>query len=136
MSVTLGTQFDPSSTSGEDQMMRAYADIASSRSPEAQSIVWVKDGVVIAGNGPVTADPRYMYQLNVIGWANANVGQWATDLTISDFQSSDAGVYQVIFTDFEVSGLEVLTTTPIRLDSGEHIHIDVVVILIKYLAIH
>ena len=112
VSVALGTQFDPPIPGGS-QLMRAAANPATSRSPGAQSIVWVRDGVVIAENGGGTADPRY--QLDVISWT--------TDLTISDFQASDAGVYQIIFTDTAASGSEVLTTTPVQLDTGEHMSI-------------
>ena len=95
------------------------------RSLDAGSIVWVRDGVSIAGyiNGPVTADPRYDLE------ATATVSRWFTELTISDFQASDAGVYQVIFTNAAASGSEVLTTTPVRLDTGEYVHISVMVLI-------
>ena len=146
VSVALDTQFDPSSTSNADQMMVATALLLSFRNLETQSIVWVRDGVVIAENGlivpsvvnPVTADPRYTLQAIEVN--DGGSGQWHTVLTISGFQASDAGVYQVIFTDAEASGSEVLTTTPIRLDTGEHVHIAISVVTLitqlKYLAVH
>ena len=129
VSVTLGTQFDPTTTSGADQMMVAATILGSFRNLDAQSIVWVRDGVVIAENGlfvpsetdPVTADPRYT--LVATSADQGGTGLWRTDLTISGFQLSDGGVYQVIFTDAVFGGSEVLTTTPVRLDTGEHVHI-------------
>ena len=134
VSVALGTQFDPATTGGPDQLMVAAAILASFRNLEAQSIVWVKDGVVIAENGivvppmvdPMTADPRYT--LVATAADQGGTGLWRTVLTISGFQASDAGVYQVIFTDAVASNSEVLTTTPVRLDTGEHVHIAAVVL--------
>ena len=134
VSVALGTQFDPATTSNPDQMMVAAASLATFRNLETQSIVWVRDGVVIAENGlfvpsetdPVTADPRYTMVATAtdISATNPDIpGLWRTVLTISGFQLSDSGVYQVIFTDAVVGGSEVVTTTPIRLDTGEYVHI-------------
>ena len=141
VSVAVGSQFDPASTANADQLMVAAAALATFRNLETQSIVWVRDGVVIAENGvfmptmvdPITADPRYTVDATATDLGGS--GLWRTVLTISNFQASDAGVYQVIFTDAAIGGSEVLTTTPIRLDAGEHVHILVaVVILISYSA--
>jgi len=41
----------------------------------------------------------------------------ASDLQIANFGLSDAGVYQCIFTDVD-SDSEVITTKPLRLDTG------------------
>ena len=40
--------------------------------------------------------------------------QRSSELEIAHFSLSDAGVYQCIFTD----DVEVITTTPLRLDAG------------------
>ena len=135
MSVPLGTQFDPATTAAPDRVMQAAADLGSFRSLEDRSIVWVRDGVVVAENGitvpvenvrdPITTDPRYSIVTNVIDTTRVDAApgvtsaRWQTILTISGFQASDAGVYQVIYTDSVVGGEEVLTTTPIRLDTGK-----------------
>ena len=134
MSVALGSQFDPAGTPNPDQMMVASAILASFRNLETQSIVWIRDGVVIAENGlvipllvdPITADPRYTIDATSIG---TTIGQWRTVLVITGFQASDAGVYQVIFTDSVVGGSEVLATTPVRLDTGEHVCIAAVILI-------
>ena len=131
VSVAVGSQFDPASTANADQLMVAAAALATFRNLETQSIIWVRDGVVIAENGvfmptmvdPITADPRYTVDATATDLGGS--GLWRTVLTISNFQASDAGVYQVIFTDAAIGGSEVLTTTPIRLDTGEHVHIHV-----------
>ena len=126
MSVVVGNQFDPAGTAKQDQMLVASALLASFRNLEIQSIVWIRDGVVIAENGlvvpsvvdPITADPRYTIDAASAG---TTTGQWRTVLVITGFQASDVGIYQVIFTDSVIGGSEVLTTTPVRLDTGEHV---------------
>ena len=131
VSVALGTQFDLPSTDLSDQLMVASAELATFRNLETQSIVWVRDGVVIAENGlvvpsmmdPITADSRYTIDATATIIAGDHPGLWETVLTISNFQASDAGVYQVIFTDNVTGGPQLLTTFPIRLDTGEQVHI-------------
>ena len=120
VSVAVGTQFDPASTSGPNQMMVAAANLASFRVLETQSIVWVRDGVVIAENGVAPTNGNTLVATSTDNSVNNPTlpGQWRTVLTINDFQASDVGVYQVIFTDSVVGGSEVLTTTPVRLDTG------------------
>ena len=117
--------------------MVAAADLETFRPLEKQSIVWVRDGVVVAENGiavppedardPNTTDPRYSVETTVIDTTppdtppdapELTASRWRTALIIRDFQASDAGVYQVIFTDAVFACEEVLTTTPIRLDTG------------------
>ena len=137
VSVPLGTLFDPATTAGGDRVMIAAADLGTFRNLEDQSIVWVRDGVVVAENGitippenvrdSITIDPRYSIVTNVVDTTpvdaapGVSASRWQTILTISGFLASDAGVYQVIYTDSVVGGEEVLTTTPIRLDTGEYI---------------
>ena len=122
VSVPLGTQFDSAGTAGPDQVMVAAATLGSVRFLETQSIVWVRDGVVIAENGVTPTDSRYTLVATATNVGGTDPGLWRTVLTINPFEASVAGVYQVIFTDNAVvSGAEVLTTTPIRLDTSEHI---------------
>ena len=137
VSVTLSSLFDDANTTGPDRVMVAAADLGSFRNLVDRSIVWVRDGVVVAENGittpvwdardPSTTDPRYVVVTNAIDTTltdnrpEGTSSRWQTILTISGFQASDAGVYQVIYTDNVVGGEEVLTTTPIRLDTSRHI---------------
>ena len=122
MSVALGSQFDPAGTPNPDQLMVAAANLASFRVLETQSIVWVRDGELIAENGVTPTNGRYT--LIATETTLGGSGQWRTVLVISGFQASDVGVYQVIFTDSVIGGSEVLTTTPVRLDTGEHVYSD------------
>ena len=117
VSVPLGTQFDPVTTDSPNLVMVACADLGSFRNLEAQSIVWVRDGVVVAENGVTPTDTRYT--LVATSSDQGGTGLWRTNLTINPFEASVAGVYQVIFTDSIVGSEEVLTTTPIRLDTGK-----------------
>ena len=119
MSVPLGTQFDSVVTPGPDMVMVATATLGSFRNLETQSIVWVRDGVVIAENGVTPTDSRYILVATSTNVGGTDPGLWRTILTINPFEASVAGVYQVIFTDADVGGEEVVTTTPIRLDTGK-----------------
>jgi len=71
------------------------------------SVVWVRNGEEVIADGRIT-----------ITESTTSGGRRRTsDLTITNFGLSDAGVYQCIFTDVD-SDSEVITTTPLKLDTG------------------
>ena len=70
------------------------------------SVVWVRNGEQVANGGRITITET------VPGGQ-----QRSSELKISNFTLSDAGVYQCILTE----GAEVITTTPLRLDTGWYI---------------
>ena len=70
------------------------------------SVVWVKNGERVVNGSRIT-----------ISEGTPGGQQMSSDLQISNFTLSDAGVYQCIFTE----GVEVITTTPLRLDTGWYI---------------
>ena len=74
---------------------------AGSSSPP--SVVWVRNGEQVVNGGRIT-----------ITETMPGGQQRSSELQISNFTLSDAGVYQCIFTE----GAEVITTTPLRLDTG------------------
>ena len=80
-------------------------DISSNFSPP--SVVWVRNGEQLVGGGRITITESTLF----------GGQQRASDLQISNFGLSDVGVYQCIFTDVD-SDSEVITTTPLRLDTG------------------
>ena len=66
------------------------------------SVVWVRNGEQVVNGGNITI-------------TEGTLGvQISSELTITNFALSDAGVYQCIFTE----GAEVITTIPLRLDTG------------------
>ena len=67
------------------------------------SVVWVRNGERVVNGGRIT-----------ITETMPGGQQTSSELEIKDFALSDAGVYQCIFTE----GAEVITTTPLRLDTG------------------
>ena len=76
--------------------------------PLAPSVVWVRNGEQVVADGSKI----------VITESTVAGGQrMQSDLRISNFSLSDAGVYQCIFTDVD-SDREVITTIPLRLDTG------------------
>ena len=73
----------------------------------APSVVWVRNGEQVVADGRIT-----------ITESTTSGGERRTsDLQITNFGLSDAGVYQCIFTDVD-SDSEVVTTIPLRLDTG------------------
>ena len=67
------------------------------------SVVWVRNGEQVVASGRIT-----------IMEGTPGGQQRSSELKITNFALSDAGVYQCIFTE----GAEVVTTTPLRLDTG------------------
>ena len=70
------------------------------------SVVWVRNGEQLVDGGRITITESTPLGVRT-----------QSDLQISNFGSSDVGVYQCIFTDVD-SDTEVITTTPLRLDTG------------------
>ena len=91
-------------TVGNSQMLRCVG--AGSFSPP--SVVWVRNGEQVVNGSRIT----------IIEGTNSFSRQRSSELQITNFSLSDAGVYQCIFTE----GSEVITTTPLRLDTGLYIH--------------
>jgi len=71
----------------------------------APSVVWVRNGEQVVADGRITQS------------TSSGGRRRASDLQITNFGLSDAGVYQCIFTDVD-SVAEVITTIPLRLDTG------------------
>ena len=71
------------------------------------SVVWVRNGEQLVADGSITITESTTF----------GGQQRVSDLQISNFGFSDVGVYQCIFTDVD-SDTEVITTTPLRLDTG------------------
>ena len=84
---------------GGSQVLRC----AGSGSSSPPSVVWVRNGEQVVNGGNIT-----------ITETMPSGQQWSSQLQITNFALSDAGVYQCIFTE----GAEVITTTPLRLDTG------------------
>ena len=85
---------------GGSQTLRCVGSGSSS----PPSVVWVRNGEQVVNGGNIT----------ITEGTDSFTQQTNSQLTISSFALSDAGVYQCIFTE----GAEVTTTTPLRLDTG------------------
>ena len=86
-------------TEGNTQVLRCVGSGSSS----PPSVVWVRNGEQVVNGGNIT-----------ITETMPGGQQRSSELEIKNFALSDAGVYQCIFTE----GTEVITTTPLRLDTG------------------
>ena len=83
---------------GSNQVLRCVG--TGSFSPP--SVVWVRNGEQVIADGNITITETLL------------AVQRSSELQISSFALSDAGVYQCMFTE----GAEVITTIPLRLDTG------------------
>ena len=110
--VSLGETIDPTSTPDADKLLRCVAGHQNDDTMNfiASAIVWIKDGETVedGGNNVIT-----------ISTSMAANGEVSSTLQIASFQESNAGVYQCIFTDNGSSDGEIITTIPLRLDTGQ-----------------
>ena len=108
--VPLGSTVDPAGTADGNKLLRCVAGHMGDTGPESfspPSVVWVKNGEQVVADSRITINENLTFS-----------GQrLQSDLQISNFSFSDVGVYQCIFTDVD-SDAEVITTTPLRLDTG------------------
>ena len=110
--VTLGSTVDQVGTPDFDNVLRCecgHVGDTTNFNFDPPSVVWVKNGEEIVTDSRITITDSGT-------WVNGV--RRASILRISNFQLSDAGVYQCIFTDVD-SDHEVATTTPLRLDTGQ-----------------
>ena len=84
---------------GDDSTLKCVGEGSSS----PPSVVWVRNGEQVVAGSRIT-----------ITETMPGGQQTSSELQITNFALSDTGVYQCIFTE----GAEVITTTPLRLDSG------------------
>ena len=77
---------------------------AGTGSSSPPSVVWVRNGEQVVNGGRIT----------ITEGTNSFSRQTNSQLQITNFALSDAGVYQCIFAE----GAEVITTIPLRLDTG------------------
>ena len=85
---------------GNTQVLRC----AGSGSSSSPSVVWVRNGEQVVNDGRITITEGTLLFSQ----------QRSSELWITNFGLSDAGVYQCIFT----VAAEVITTRPLRLDAG------------------
>jgi len=93
--------------SGSTVLLECDGDHSGLAMLSAPSVVWVRNGEQVVADGRITITESVI-----------SSGQRRnSDLQITNFGLSDAGVYQCIFTDVD-SDAEVITTIPLRLDTG------------------
>ena len=99
---------DISSNAG---FLRCSAEQPASSSLTAPSMMWLKDGTQLFGDGVRVVITTTNF---TIGTANRTV----SFVRIFNFSQSDAGVYQCMFYDTPSQGGEVVTTRPYKVDTG------------------
>jgi len=108
--MPLGSTIDPVGTADGDMLLRCVGGHVGDRglggfSPP--SVVWVRNGEQV-----VPSSRHAILESTVFSDQRTQ-----SKIQISNFSFSDAGVYQCIFTDVD-SDAEVITTKPLRLDTG------------------
>ena len=89
-------------TVGSTVLLECAGERSGLGSFSAPSVVWIRNGEQVVADGRITQS------------TSSGGRRRTSDLTITNFGLSDAGVYQCIFT----SDTEVITTIPLRLDTG------------------
>ena len=77
------------------------------------SVAWLKNEeevVHVAGRTDITNTLRYQ--------SGSVETRYETQLVLMPFQSADAGIYQCVYSDYDIDR-ELLFSTPFRLDSGK-----------------
>ena len=108
--VPLGSTVDPAGTEDGNKLLRCVAGHVGDTRPGSfspPSVVWVKNGEQVVADSRITINESTVF----------SGCRRASELQISNFSLSDVGVYQCIFADVD-SDTEVITTTPLRLDTG------------------
>eukprot|EP00731_Ephydatia_muelleri_P008993 Em0004g1331a len=106
-SIPLGSS-DISSNGG---FLRCSAEQPAASSLTAPSMMWLKDGTQLFGDGVRVVITT---TISIISASNRTV----SFVRIFNFSQSDAGVYQCVFYDTPSQGGEVITTRPYKVDTG------------------
>ena len=91
--------------------LRCSAEQPSSSSLAAPSVIWLKDGTQLSGDGVRV----------VVTTTNTSImgsNRTVSFVRIFNFSQSDAGVYQCVFYDTPSQGGKVITTRPYKVDTG------------------
>ena len=108
--VPLGSTINPVGTEDRDKLLRCVSGHVGDQDSggfKPPSVVWVRNGEQVVPSSRHT----------IIDSTVFSDQRMQSEVQISNFSLSDAGVYQCIFTDAD-SDTEVITTTPLRLDTG------------------
>ena len=101
--------------SSNGAFLRCAAEQPASSSLTAPSMMWLKDGTQLYGDGV-----RVVINISISIVATSN--RTVSFVRIFNFSQSDAGVYQCVFYDTPSQGGEVVTTRPYKVDTGKFIN--------------
>ena len=99
------------------QVFRCIAAIPGDQTSAADidllTVTWLKDGEVVPSADRIVINNQLRYQEPPI-----DSTRYISRLFLRPFETSDAGVYQCVYTDFD-SHRELVFSSPFRLDSGK-----------------
>ena len=107
--LALGGNTETFSTSGGNRLLRCVAAHTNDAGQPIGTVDWTINGRVLAdgdNGGRITVSPV------VFGT------RYGSDLMITAFEESDAGIYQCIATDAPSSDSDIFLSIPFRLDTG------------------
>ena len=103
------TEVDPNGTAAGNLLLRCDCGHEDGNGGfPAPSVVWVRDGVQLVHDGT---------EINIDTFPDATNERTVSDLEILNFDDSDGGVIQCIYTDSD-GDAEVFPSIPHRLDRG------------------
>ena len=105
-----------SNISSSGTFLRCSAEQPASSSLTAPSMMWLKDGTQLFGDGV-----RVVINTTIVA-SNIASNRTVSFIRIFNFSQSDAGVYQCVFYDTPSQGGEVVTTRPYKVDTGICMH--------------
>ena len=101
--------------SSNGAFLRCSAEQPASSSFTAPSMMWLKDGTQLFGDGIRvvinTTNSTFVT-------SNRTANRTVSFVRIFNFSQTDAGVYQCVFYDTPSQGGEVVTTRPYKVDTG------------------
>ena len=101
----------PLGSSINGTFLRCSAEQPSSSSLAALSVIWLKEGIQLSGDGVRVV-------ITTTATSVKSNRRTVSFVRIVNFSQSDAGVYQCVFYDTPSQGGEVITTRPYKVDTG------------------
>ena len=107
--LTLGANTETNSTVNGNRLLRCVAAHADDAGQPLGTLDWI-----LNGRGLSTGDNGGRIVIRILDFGN----RYGADLIITDFDKSDAGIYQCVATDAPTSDSDIFLSIPFRLDTG------------------
>ena len=107
--LTLGANTETSNTVNGNRLLRCVAAHADDAGQPLGTLDWI-----LNGRGLSTGDNGGRIMIRILDFG----ARYGADLIITDFDKSDAGIYQCVANDAPTSDSDIFLSIPFRLDTG------------------